>query len=130
MKRRTLLALCLTLVLTASLIPEGAYAETAEIETVFPSQKEIVEFAQEHPTGETYFDRNGKMLKEYSIGYEEEPVLKKPYSAGELKSEEQVRALNTIRLIRYAAGLSADVYLFDPYSNMAQPAALVNYVVG
>lgn len=130
MKRRTLLALCLTLVLTASLIPEGAYAETAEIETVFPSQKEIVEFAQEHPTGETYFDRNGKMLKEYSIGYEEEPVLKKPYSAGELKSEEQVRALNTIRLIRYAAGLSADVYLFDPYSNMAQPAALVNYVNG
>ena len=81
MKRRTLLALCLTLVLTAGLIPEGAYAETTGIETVFPSQKEIVEFAQEHPVGETYFDRNGKMLKEYSIDYEKKPVLKKPYSA-------------------------------------------------
>lgn len=130
MKKRTLPALVMSFVLAATLAPQVSYAETKELETELPTQKQIVEFAQEHPTGETYFDSDGKMLKEYKVEYEEAPLLKKPYGAGLLATGEQVRALNTIRLIRYMTGLSEDVYLFDPYSNMAQAAALINYVNG
>ena len=130
MKRRKhrMLALALGAALALSTFSETAYCETTKVETQLPTQREIVEFAQEHPTGETYFDQSGNMLKDYSIEYEEEPTLKKPYGAGQLKQDEEVRALNTVRLIRYITGLSPDVYLFDPYTELAQSAALINYV--
>ncbi len=130
MKRRKhrVLAFGLGVMLALGTVPEAAYCETTTTETQLPTQQEIVAFAQEHPTGETYFDQEGNMLKEYSVDYEEEPTLTKPYGAGQLKQEEEIRALNTIRLIRYMTGLSGDVYLFDPYRKLAQSAALINYL--
>ena len=127
-KKHRVLALALWATLSLGAIPEMAYCETTAVETQLPTQQEIVEFAQEHPTGETYFDQDGNMLKDYSIDYEEEPTLKKPYGAGQLKQAEEIRALNTVRLIRYITGLSGDVYLFDPYRKLAQSAALINYL--
>ena len=129
--RRTL-AWGLAIALTTGLVP-GAYAATTstdspKVET--KTQKQIVEFLEEHPTGEAYFDQNGNSLGDYTIEYDESPVLKAPYSAGTLKRDVQVKALNTIRFIRYIAGLSSDVYLYDPYVEFAQSAALINYVNG
>ncbi len=96
----------------------------------FPTQEEIVTYAQEHPPGDTYFDKNGNKLKDYEISYDEKPKTSGTYSAGSLALSEQVSALNTVRLIRYMAGLSENVYLFDPYTDRAQAAALLNYVNG
>ena len=96
----------------------------------FPTQEEIVAYAQEHPPGDTYFDKNGNNPKGYKISYAETPVTSGTYKAGELELSEQVSALNTVRLIRYIAGLSDNVYLFDPYTQRAQAAALLNYVNG
>ena len=102
--------------------------DSPKVET--KTQKQIVEFLEEHPTGDTYFDQNGNMLEDYKIEYDESPVLKAPYSAGTLKRDVLVKALNTVRFIRYIAGLSSDVYLYDPYTEFAQSAALINYVNG
>lgn len=118
------------LALVLLLLPAEAFADTETPELVFPTQQEIVSYAQQHPTGDTYFDIEGNMLKDYSISYAEKPKTSKPYQAGELALDEQVAALNTVRLIRYIAGLSDSVYLFDPYVSRAQAAALVNYVNG
>lgn len=113
-----------------TLNPIEALAETTVHELKLPSQEEIVRYAQEHPPGKTYFDINGKMLGDYEISYETKPRTSGDYRAGELSLQEQVSALNTIRLIRYIAGLSDNVYLFDPYTNRAQSAALINYING
>lgn len=130
MRYRKLLVLCIAFALVVSILPAEAFAETSEPEVVFPTQEEIVKYAQNHKTGDTYFDIEGNMLKDYSIDYEQKPKTTKPYEAGELALDEQVAALNTVRLIRFIAGLSDSVYLFDPYVNRAQAAALVNYVNG
>lgn len=130
MRYRKLLVLCIAFALAVSMLPAEAFAETSEPEVIFPTQEEIVEYAQNHKTGDTYFDIEGNMLKDYSIAYEQKPKTAKPYEAGELALDEQVAALNTVRLIRFIAGLSDSVYLFDPYVNRAQAAALVNYVNG
>ncbi len=129
-KRKVMLALALAITLAAGAAAEAGYCQTMSIGTELPTQKQIVEFAQEHPTGETYFDQNGNMLKDYSISYEEKPDFTAPYSAGQLMQDEEVRALNTVRLIRYITGLSTDVYLFDPYRQLAQSAAFINYING
>lgn len=126
--KHRLLALALGATLALGSALETAYCWAAEAETQLPSQQEIVAFAQEHPAGETYFDQSGNMLEDYSVDYEEKPALTKPYGAGKLKQEEEVRALNAIRLIRYMTGLSSDVYLFNTYSQLAQSAALINYL--
>lgn len=130
MRFRRLLAFCIAAVLCITMMPAEAFADTEEPEVIFPTQEEIVSYAQAHPTGDTYFDSKGNALKAYSISYEEKPKTTSAYKAGELAIEEQVAALNTIRLIRYIAGLSETVYLFDPYMKRAQAAALVNYVNG
>ncbi len=130
MRFSKLSVLCIAFAVIIALLPTGAFADTESPEVTFPTQEEIVQYAQEHPTGDTYFDIDGNMLKDYSISYAEKPKTSKPYQSGELALDEQVAALNTVRLIRYIAGLSDSVYLFDPYVSRAQAAALVNYVNG
>ena len=130
MRYRTLLALCMVIILTVVFIPAEVSALTEVPEVAFPSQDEIVTYAQEHPPGETYFDISGNQLKDYKISYEQEPSLSQPYAEGALALEEQIAALNTVRLIRYIAGVSDSLYLFDPYVEMAQSAALINYANG
>ena len=63
----------------------------------------------------------GELDSEYKIAFSED---------GSLTEVEQTHALNTIKLIRYIAGLSDDVYLYDDYIRMAQAACKVNYLNG
>ena len=78
MRYRTLLALCMVIILTVVFIPAEVSALTEVPEVAFPSQDEIVTYAQEHPPGETYFDISGNQLKDYKISYEQEPSLSQP----------------------------------------------------
>lgn len=130
MKLRRLLLFGVVILTALMLSPTEVLAETTVQEISVPSQEEIVRYAQEHPPGKTYFDIEGNMLGDYEISYEVKPKTSGTYSAGELSLQEQVSALNTIRLIRYIVGLSDNVYLFDPYTNRAQSAALINYING
>ena len=138
MKKRLLLLISAVLAVMVLIAGSAFGAEDADAATddtqslflTFPTQEEVVTYAQEHPPGETYFDKDGNMLKDYEISYDEKPKTSGTYSAGSLALSEQVSALNTVRLIRYIAGLSESVYLFDPYTDRAQAAALLNYVNG
>ncbi|MGN0736345.1 MAG: hypothetical protein ACI4LP_11130 [Anaerovoracaceae bacterium] len=93
-----------------------------------PSQDDIVLYAQEHPTDLASYSDNGIPLGDYTIGYRVKPQLTQPYAAGALCDEELTCALNTVKTIRYIAGLSDDVYLSDRYNSLAQASSLVNYV--
>ena len=93
-----------------------------------PSQEDIVLYAQEHPTDLISYSANGIPLNGYTIGYRIRPQLSQPYAAGALSDEELTCALNTVKTIRYIAGLSDDVYLYDEYNSLAQASSLVNYV--
>ena len=52
------------------------------------------------------------------------------YSNGKLSQQEQTNALNMIKLIRYIAGLSDDIYLYDEYNDKAQASVEVNFANG
>lgn len=52
------------------------------------------------------------------------------FQFGYLAELEQVYALNTIKLIRYIAGVSDNIYLSDEYIEKAHAAAFVNHVNG
>ena len=92
------------------------------------TQAEIVKYVQEHPSGSIYFDADGKLTGEvHTTEYAEEPVLTVPYSPGKLSDNELSAALNTIKTIRYIAGISDNIYLSDDYSNLAQASCIVNY---
>lgn len=51
-----------------------------------------------------------------------------PFEAGSLDEESMQNALNAVNFCRYLAGLPSDVELRDDYNNMAQSAALINYL--
>lgn len=93
-----------------------------------PSQSAIVLYAQEHPADLASYSDNGLPLDDYTIGFRIRPQLSQPYAAGVLSDEELTCALNTVKTIRYIAGLSDDVYLSDEYNSLAQASSLVNYV--
>ena len=77
---------------------------------------EIQAFADAHP-----FD--GK-----APTYRVEPSLSEPYSAGVLSDETLQSALNTLNLVRYIAGLSANVVLNERYNELCSAATLVNFL--
>lgn len=102
----------------------------AVINVASRSAEEIVLYAQQHPTDLAKYEESGKPLDGYRITYDEEPLLKAPYEAGSLSAEELICGLNTIKTIRYIAGISDDIYLSDNYSSLAQASAIVNYANG
>ena len=74
------------------------------------TQAEIVKYVQEHPSGSIYFDADGKLTGEaHTTEYAQEPVLTAPYSSGKLSDNELSAALNTIKTIRYIAGISDNI---------------------
>ncbi len=93
-----------------------------------PSKEEIVLYVQEHPSNLASYSAKGLPLNGYTIGYRVKPQLTQPYAAGALSDDELICALNTIKTIRYIAGLPDDIYLSDEYNSLAQASSLVNYV--
>ena len=86
---------------------------------------------QAHPTGDIYFDADGKSTgKTHETAYLTVPETSAPYAAGRLAESEEAAALNTIKTIRYIAGISSNLYISEEYSQLAQASALVNYVNG
>lgn len=106
--------------------PASAASSTGVVST--PSQEEIVLYAQEHPTDLASYSSTGIPESGYTISYRISPQISAPYAAGALSDEELICALNTVKTIRYMAGVSDDVYLSDEYNSLAQASSLVNYV--
>lgn len=92
----------------------GNYATANAQELQKRSQQDIRDMAKEL----TYtFD---------DITFTTEASIKKPYSAGEVSQESLKEALNAVNMVRYIAGLPADIILDDTYINYAQHAVVVN----
>lgn len=84
-----------------------------------PSKEEIVSYAASHPTGDS-MDRFNNLKDDYRIGFQ----------FGYLSELEETYALNTIKLIRFIAGISDNIYLSDEYIEKAHAAAFVNHANG
>ena len=125
---RRLIAATIFSVLLLALSTGLSWAATASSALEGPSQENIVLYAQEHPTDLVSYSADGIPLNGYTIGYRIKPQLSQPYTAGVLSDEELACALNTVKTIRYIAGLSDDIYLSDEYNSLAQASSLVNYV--
>lgn len=121
-------AAVLAAVLIFSLPPDNAAASSAVPQVSMPSQEEIVAYAQAHPTDLASYAGSGLPLNGYTISYRINPRTSSPFIAGALSDEELTCALNTVKTIRYIAGISDDVYLSDEYNSLAQASSLVNYV--
>ena len=114
------------LVYFAAPAPASAASSPGIVST--PSQEEIVLYAQEHPTGSARYSSSGIPEKGCIINYRIKPQTQAPFEAGALSDEELVCALNTVKTIRYIAGVSDNIYLSDEYNSLAQSSSLVNYV--
>ena len=126
MKKFLLIAVAVALVFT---VPADSALSASVISVAStPSQEEIVEYAQNYPSDLVSYSDWGFPQNGYTIGFRIKPQLSLPYAPGALSDEELICALNTIKTIRYIAGLSDAVYLSDEYNSLAQASSLVNYV--
>ena len=126
MKKFLLIAVAVALVFT---VPADSALSASVISVAStPSQEEIVEYAQNYPSDLVSYSDWGFPQNGYTIGFRIKPQLSLPYASGALSDEELICALNTIKTIRYIAGLSDAVYLSDEYNSLAQASSLVNYV--
>ena len=136
--RRSLPVFCLSAALLFTALPQPALAasgpaatKSSVITVHTPSREDIVKYMQEHPTGDIYFDADGKSTgRTHETAYETVPRTEPAYTAGRLAEEEEAAALNTIKTIRYIAGISDNLYISEEYTRLAQASALVNYVNG
>ena len=124
----SLMAAALAAVLIFSIPADNALAASAFEPVSAPSQEGIVAYAQEHPTNLASYSDSGLPLNNYTVSYRINPQTSSPFIAGALSDEELTCALNTVKTIRYIAGISDDVYLSDEYNSLAQASSLVNYV--
>ena len=83
------------------------------LNVAYHTQEEIRSFALSHP-----IDIAGTL-------YTETPVLEAPYAAGEISDVTLTSALRALNLVRYIAGISANVRLDDDYMASVQAAALL-----
>lgn len=65
-----------------------------------------------------------------SVTYQEQPSTVVPYRAGSVSQKSLNEALNALNLMRYIAGLPADVTLNSQYNTYAQHASLVLAALG
>lgn len=115
-------------ILIFSLPADNAAASSAVSQVSVPSQEEIVAYAQAHPADFASYSAAGLPLNGYTTGYRINPQTSSPFIAGALSDKELTCALNTVKTIRYIAGVSDDVYLSDEYNSLAQASSLVNYI--
>ena len=83
-----------------------------------PSQAEIIEFADSH----------ARITSPDT--YALEPAFQEPWRAGALSSMTLQSTINTLNLLRFIAGLNADVTLNAEYNQFSAAAAYVNYLNG
>ncbi|MBQ4649862.1 MAG: hypothetical protein IJB73_04095 [Firmicutes bacterium] len=126
--RKTIVPFAAALVICCGLCAVDADAAISNVEQ--RTQEQIVLYAQDHPTNLARYEESGKSLYGYKITYDEEPLLESPYEAGALSDAELVCALNTVKTIRYIAGISDEVYLSDNYNSLTQASSIVNYANG
>ena len=94
--RRALTALLMSaaLLVTTAVTPLPAFAaagstKSSLINVNTPSKEEIVQFMQAHPTGDIYFDADGKSTgKTHETAYLTVPRPSAPYAAGRLAESE------------------------------------------
>lgn len=125
-KNLALTAMAAAMIFTAP--TDYAVADSSLKTLSSPSQEEIAAYAQKHPTDMVSYSESGLPLNGYTIRYRINPQTSLPFAAGSLSDDELTCALNTVKTIRYAAGLSDDIYLSDEYNSLAQASSLVNYV--
>ncbi len=128
--KRKIAALILIVLVTAALSAGSAYAYIGGVQVKEPTQEDIVRFALNHPTGLVGLDTAGKVVDDYSVLYLISPILTAPYFPGILSDEENNNALNTIKTVRYIAGINHEVTLSEELSEKAQAACMVNYANG
>ena len=115
----TALLMSAALLVTSISTPCPAFAASGSsksslITVKTPSKEDIVKFMQEHPTGDIYFDEDGKSTgKTHETDYLTAPKTSAPYEAGRLAESEEAAALNTIKTIRYIAGISSNLYISE-----------------
>jgi uncharacterized protein YkwD len=93
---------------------DNVYAQTLQKRT----QQEILEMAKELPY--TFED----------VTYASKPSSKYPYSAGQVSEKALEEALNAVNMVRYIAGLPADVTLDASFNEYAQYASVVDAANG
>ena len=126
--KRTIVPVILALIIFCAFFAADADAAMSNVE--YRTQEQIVLYAQDHPTNLVRYEESGKSLYGYKITYDEEPLLEAPYEAGTLSDAELICALNTVKTIRYIAGISDDIYLSNSYNSLAQASSIVNYANG
>ena len=77
----------------------------------------------------SYIASSGMDLSQ-RLSYAERPSTTAPYDPGSLSAETQANALATLNVMRYIAGLDANVALDSSYAQMLQAAALLNAANG
>lgn len=102
----------------------------AEVNNSSPTPFEIAEYSSKNPSGRFSHDYKGSPLWNKEVIFQVQPNLTLPYSPGVLSESEQIKGLNTLKTVRYMAGLSDDIYLSDVMGQYAQAACLINYING
>lgn len=120
-KSYMLLVFSLFFVFTALAVHRAADAadSSAGMNVATRSEAEIKAFASSHP-----FSLSGSTV------YEIAPSTRVPYAPGKPSAKDLTNAMNLVNLVRYIAGIDADVVLKDEYNELAQAASLVNAVNG
>ncbi|EET61253.1 fibronectin type III domain protein [Marvinbryantia formatexigens DSM 14469] len=68
--------------------------------------------------------------RKLATSYTNPPVNTAPYSLGQVSSATLQNGLNTLNMVRYIAGIPYNVQIKTDYQELAQAAALINYVQG
>lgn len=102
-------------VLLFAALPANAASSTVEHHT----PAEIRAYLKEH-----------NVTEDGTLTYSQQPTVAAPYGLGSLSEETTNSALATLNAIRYIAGLQDNVTIDDEYQQLAQGAALVDYVNG
>lgn len=129
-RARKFFSTVLTAAVIFSMSSGSVYAACEGLNVQYRSQDEIAAYAAQNPGDIARYRTNGFPLDNYTLGYDAAPVLKAPYYAGRLSQKELLSALQNIKLARYIAGISDEIYLSDEYNSLAQAASVVNYANG
>lgn len=112
----TALLLAFAMLFMPLAVPCQAESKTTGMNVKYHSQKEIRKFLKKNSFN------TGKKL-----AYKRKPSVKpSSYRAGELKKSSQKNGLNALNVMRYVAGIPANVKIDNTYSRKSQAAALVN----
>ena len=117
MKKFKLTYLIITLCLVfAATVYAAEGTQTLGVKVGTPSQSEICDFILENPI---------LLGADDSVQFDATPSIQSPYKLGQVSASYLEEGVNTVNIIRYIAGLPANVTLNKKYNESAQAAALV-----